>query len=133
MNRIVHFEIYTENPEKTAEFYANVFGWKFEKWSGGGIDYWMVMTADKDSKEPGINGGMMHRTGKPAAAGSGANAFVCTIQVDDFDATAGRILAAGGHVAQPKYAIADMAWQGYFVDPAGNTFGLHQTMKKGNS
>ena len=32
MNRVVHFEILTENPEKLSKFYSNVFGWKFEKW-----------------------------------------------------------------------------------------------------
>ena len=130
MNRIVHFEIAADNLEKAAEFYSKVFGWKFEKWSEGAMEYWMVMTAEKDSTEPGINGGMVKRTGKAAAAGSGANAFICTIQVDDFDAAAEKIIAAGGCVAQTKYAIAGMAWQGYFIDPEGNMFGLHQAMKK---
>ena len=28
--------------------------------------------------------------------------------------------------ALPKMALEGMAWQGYFLDTEGNTFGLHQ-------
>jgi predicted enzyme related to lactoylglutathione lyase len=28
MNRIIHFEIQAENPERAAKFYNNVFGWE---------------------------------------------------------------------------------------------------------
>jgi len=27
MNRVIHFEIHAENPEETAKFYQEVFGW----------------------------------------------------------------------------------------------------------
>lgn len=56
MNRITHFEIYTADPETVQPFYADVFGWKFQKFEGGPIEYWLVTTGD--DKEPGINGGM---------------------------------------------------------------------------
>ncbi len=45
---------------------------------------------------------------------------------EDFDATARLIEEAGGQVALPKYALEGMAWQGYFLDSEGNTFGIHQ-------
>lgn len=32
MNRVVHFSINVDNPERAAKFYSKVFGWKFEKW-----------------------------------------------------------------------------------------------------
>jgi predicted enzyme related to lactoylglutathione lyase len=60
------------------------------------------------------------------AAQQGSNAFVCTIVVDDYDATERRILDAGGQVARPKMALPGMAWQGYCLDTEGNTFGIHQ-------
>ena len=56
----------------------------------------------------------------------GTNAFVCTVEVDNFDEVAKKIEQAGGKVAMPKFAIGGMAWQGYFLDTEGNTFGLHQ-------
>ena len=46
--------------------------------------------------------------------------------VDSYDETAAKVLAAGGKEAMPKFALAGMAWQGYFLDTEGNTFGLHQ-------
>ncbi len=130
MNRVVHFEIQADEPERAVEFYTKVFGWHIEQWPGLGYDYWMVMTADKDSKEPGISGGLLKRPVALAKDTCGSNAFVCTMQVDDYDVIAEKILAAGGKVAMPKFTIADMAWQGYFIDTEGNTFGVHQVILK---
>src|SRR2546429_6753038 len=56
MNRVTHFEIYTDDPEAVQPFYRDVFGWKFNKFEGGPIEYWLVTTGD--DKEPGINGGV---------------------------------------------------------------------------
>lgn len=126
MNRLVHFEIQADDPERAATFYREVFGWDIQKWDSPEMEYWMVMTAEKDSKEPGINGGLLRRP-KPLADGvCGSNAFVCTMQVDNYDEIAAKIEQAGGMVAMPKFALAGMAWQGYFLDTEGNTFGLHQ-------
>jgi predicted enzyme related to lactoylglutathione lyase len=86
----------------------------------------MVMTAEKDSKEPGINGGLLPRMGGAKVADAQINAFVCTVQVDSYDATHEKILAAGGVVALPKAAIPGMAWQGYYKDTDNNIFGVHQ-------
>lgn len=126
MNRVVHFEIQAENPARAIKFYQEIFGWDFQKWDGGDSDYWMVLTASSDSKEPGINGGLLQRPGQLSTKMSGANAFVCTVQVDNFDATAEKIALAGGLVAMPKMALVGMAWQGYFLDTEGNVFGVHQ-------
>lgn len=119
----MHFEIQADDMERAIAFYKGVFGWNFEKW--GDHDYWMIMTAEKDSKEPGINGGLLPRPAKLGEA-CGTNAFVCTMVVENFDTMAERILAAGGRLAMPKFALPGMAWQGYFLDTEGNTFGIHQ-------
>ena len=76
--------------------------------------------------QPGINGGLLQRPAPLPDAHQGTNAFVATVQVDDYDATETRILAAGGEVALPKMALVGMAWQGYYLDTEGNTFGIHQ-------
>ncbi|RJQ29894.1 VOC family protein [Candidatus Parcubacteria bacterium] len=124
MNRVVHFEIQAENPERAIKFYRDIFGWDFQRW--GEQEYWMVMTAPKDSKEPGINGGLLPRPAKTPPKECGTNSYVCTVLVQNFDETAKKILAAGGIVAMPKFALPGMAWQGYFLDTEGNTFGIHQ-------
>ncbi len=64
MNRFTHFELATNDLEKTAAFYRDVFGWKVEKWEGP-VDYWLVMTGDE--KTPGINGGLMQAGGESPA------------------------------------------------------------------
>ena len=127
MNRPVHFEIQAQDLERAAKFYRDVFGWTIEKWPGLDYEYWMIMTAEKDSKEPGINGGLLKRPADMPPEHCGVNAFVCTMQVENYDEVAKKIEAAGGKVAMPKFALDGMAWQGYFLDTEGNTFGLHQT------
>lgn len=84
------------------------------------------MTAPKDSKKAGINGGLLPRPCPPPKPEQGTNAFVCTVQVENFDEIAKKIVAAGGIIAMPKFALPGMAWQGYFLDTEGNTFGIHQ-------
>lgn len=128
-NRVVHFEIQADDIERAATFYRSIFDWKIEKWEG--MEYWMVMTAEMDSKEPGINGGMLKRPVPLAEGQCGSNSFVCTVQVENYDEAAKKIEAAGGKVAMPKFSIADMAWQGYYLDTEGNTFGIHQVIPKG--
>ena|SRR3989338_298510 len=129
-NRVVHSEVQVDNVERAKKFYGGVFGWDFQDWPmPGGEPYIGVMTASKGSTEAGINGGMLKRPCPAPAVGQGTNAYVCTMQVDNFDETAKKILSAGGIVAMPKFALAGMAWQGYFLDTEGNTFGVHQPDK----
>ncbi len=131
-NRLVHFEIQVDDIERAKKFYSDVFSWEFHGWPmpataiAPAWTYWGVMTAPKDSKEPGINGGLLPRPCPAPKPEQGANAYVCTVQVDNFDAVAKKILTAEGRVAMPKFALVGMAWQGYFIDTEGNTFGLHQ-------
>lgn len=131
MSRVVHFEIQADDLERAKSFYTDVFGWSFEDYSEyTGSPYWGIVTGPEE--EPGINGGLLPRPaptprapGAPAA-GQGTNGFVCTIGIADYDETEGRVLAAGGRVALPKTALPGMAWQGYYLDTEGNTFGIHQ-------
>ena len=125
MSRVVHFEIQADDLERAKAFYAAAFGWEFTDWGeAAGTTYWGIVTGPDD--QMGINGGLLPRSAPVPAGGAGANAFVCTVVVDDYDASEKRILDAGGRVALPKAALVGMAWQGYYLDPEGNTFGIHQ-------
>lgn len=125
MGRPVHFEIQVDDVERAKNFYAQAFGWTFEDYSEfTGSPYWGVVTGEEGT--PGINGALLPRPAATPSHGQGTNAFVVTMQVDDFDATAETILSLGGIEALPKYALPGMAWQGYFLDTEGNTIGLHQ-------
>ncbi len=125
MARVVHFEIQADDVERAKRFYGEAFGWQFEDYSQfTGSPYWGIITGADD--QPGINGGLLGRPCSAPELGQGTNAYVCTIQVDDYDPTEAAILAAGGQVALPKMALTGMAWQGYYIDTEGNTFGIHQ-------
>ena len=125
MSRVVHFEIQADDVERAKAFYAAVFDWSFADWGQvTGSTYWGIVTGPDD--ELGINGGLLQRPAPAPAPQQGTNAFVCTIGVGDYDETERRILDAGGQVALPKMALTGMAWQGYYLDPEGNTFGIHQ-------
>jgi len=56
----------------------------------------------------------------------GTNAFVCTIQVENYDKTNELILSNGGQVALAKFAVPGRCWQGYFVDLDNNTLGIFE-------
>lgn len=116
MNRFTHFELATDDLEKTAAFYREVFGWKIEKWEGP-VDYWLVSTGDQES--PGINGGLMQADG-------GFRGTINTIEVDDIDAAIAKVLANGGEIAMEKGAIPGVGYQAYFKDSTGIIVGLHQ-------
>jgi len=128
MNRVVHFEIQADDPRRAIKFYKAVFGWDFPQWMKN-PPYWGILTAPMESKEPGINGGLFQRPCPAPTPEQGTNAYVCTVQVDNFDDVANKIEGAGGKVALSKHAITGIAWQGYFVDTEGNTFGIHQPDK----
>ena len=119
MNSPDYFEIQADDPEQAISFYGAVFGWKFTKQIGLPTDYWRIQTE-------GMGGGLLKRPANAPPPRTGTNAYVCSMQVKDFDTTAGSILRNGGQVAMEKFAVPGICWQGYFVDPSGNTFGLFQ-------
>ena len=125
MSRPIHFEIHADDPARAAQFYKAVFDWAFEDWSEyAGTPYFGATTGPEG--EPGINGAIMGRQGDGSGPGAPVNGAVLTMGSTDFDATHDRVLAAGGQVALPKHALPGMAWQGYYLDTEGNTFGIHQ-------
>ena len=125
MSRVVHFEIQADDVERAKAFYTAAFGWTFQDYGQfTGSTYWGIVTGP--DHEPGINGGLLQRPTPAPGASQGANAFVCTLGVGDYDEAERRVLAAGGQVALAKIALTGLAWQGYYLDTEGNTFGIHQ-------
>ncbi len=119
MNTLGYFEIQADDPARAQQFYTEVFAWTFFRDPAVAIEYWQIQNA-------GINGGLLKRPAKRPGKEQGTNAYTCSIQVRDFDETAEKILKHGGIVALPKFAVPGRCWQGYFLDPEGNTFGIFQ-------
>jgi predicted enzyme related to lactoylglutathione lyase len=114
MSRVVHFDIYADNPERAVKFYTEVFGWKITRWEGP-LEYWLAMTGPDDKS--GINGGIGRREDP-------ADRTINTIDVPSVDDFAAMISGAGGKVLVPKVAIPGVGWLAMCLDTEGNKFGL---------
>lgn len=119
MNTIGYFEIQADDLQRAIKFYMEAFSWKFVKEESFPIEYYRIEMA-------GIYGGLLPRPVKTPPAGHGTNAYVCSVEVEDFDQTAEVILKNGGQIALEKFAVPGRCWQGYFIDTEGNTLGIFQ-------
>jgi predicted enzyme related to lactoylglutathione lyase len=119
MNTIGYFEIQSSDPERDIDFYKSIFDWKFIREEYVPIEYYRIETNS-------INGGLLKRPAKIPPVESSTNAFVCSVQVDNFDKVSDLIQKKGGQVALPKFAIPSRCWQGYFIDMDNNTFGIFE-------
>ena len=121
MPRVVHFEIHAAATERAVNFYKTLFGWNFQKWEGP-MEYWLVTTGPDD--QPGINGGLVRRQGE--IDGQAVIAYVCTVDVENLDASVQTALDNGGQIALPKMPIPGLGWLAYCKDTEGNIFGMMQ-------
>src|SRR4051812_4171926 len=119
MNTIGYFEIQSSDPGRDVKFYETVFSWKFIRQEFIPIEYYRIETNS-------ISGGLLKRPAPLPPPQSGTNAFVNSIEVSSFDKTAELILKNGGRIAMAKFAIPGRCWQGYFLDPDNNTFGIFE-------
>ena len=119
MNTVAYFEIQSSDPKRDIDFYKAVFGWKFIKEEFVPIEYYRIETN-------GMYGGLLKRPVEKPPTQFGTNAFTCSIEVENFDTTAALILQNNGQIAMPKFAIPNRCWQGYFIDPDNNVFGIFE-------
>jgi hypothetical protein len=122
MNQLAYFEIQADEPQRAVKFYGDLFGWKFTEEKNLPIEYWRIQTES-------MGGGILKR---PVAVPtrSGTNAYVCSFEVENFDAMSEKIVQSGGIVAMAKFAVPGKCWQGYFLDTEANTFGIFQVDEK---
>ena len=122
MPRVVHFEIHAADPDRAVNFYQTLFGWTFQKWEGP-MEYWLITTGPNE--QPGINGGLVRRQGE--IDGQAVIAYVCTVDVENLDASVQTAVDNGGQIALPKMPIPGMGWLAYCKDTEGNIFGMMQS------
>ena len=113
---VCHVELATTDPEKAKSFYRTVFAWAMEDVDVEGSPYTLVQTPD------GINGGLMKSPNENVPTN-----WLPYVQVDDIEATLGRVEELGGKVAVGKTKISDFI--GHFAvihDPTGATLGIFE-------
>jgi len=114
-NNISHFHFDADDLGRARRFYETVFGWRFRPW--GPPDYFMIATGDEE--RPGIHGSMGRR-GSTVRSGARDGGFECTVSVDDVDATAKAVSAAGGTITMPRNVIHGVGEHIQFRDTEGN-------------
>ncbi|MDE1862242.1 MAG: VOC family protein [Thaumarchaeota archaeon] len=116
MPRVVYFNMTADDIEKAIRFYGDVFGWTFEKFGDGSMDYWLAKTGD--DKEPGINGGLARKN--PFNDGT-----VNTISVPSIEEYARKVVEGGGKASQGM-PIKGVGYFAHCSDAEGNMFDMIQ-------
>lgn len=121
MPRFVHIDISADRPERAAEFYRKVFGWKVTQIDGA-VPYWLVAV---DAGDPDAMGaGIGQRTAPWQST-------VPTIDVSDADEATAAILAAGGSIVIPKTPIPGVGQMVTFKDTEGNIMAVLESAPAG--
>ena len=126
MSLVVHFEIHASEPQRLIDFYAQLLGWRFERF--GQWQYWSIATGEGSigmgAPGMGIDGGLTKREGPAPAAGAPVNGSTIVVSVDDIDASFARGIELGGAAAVHPADLQGVGRVGYLRDPDGNVFGM---------
>jgi uncharacterized protein len=101
-------QLNTSDHQRAQEFYAGVFGWRFEQVAEGDQPYWGIYNGDR------LNGGMMEE--QPSA-------WLVYFGSESVDDDAGRVVELGGRVIVPPMSVPG----GRILvaqDPQGGVFAL---------
>lgn len=126
MPTIVHFEIPSDNLERTKKFYTDLFGWKIEKMPGTDQrEYWTFATTtnDKggsnngDGEQRTVSGGMLERQ-------MPQEPIMIYIGVDSVTEYSNKVERLGGKVIKQKTEVPGYGWFAICTDTENNGFAL---------
>ncbi len=115
---VVHWELWSEDPARIADFYTKVFDWNIRTIPE--LNYRLVETGG----EGGINGGIM----KPQR-GPWPGKLAFYIDVDDLEQYSRKIQQAGGRIVVEKVDVPGVGQLALFEDPDGRVLGMWKQMK----
>jgi predicted enzyme related to lactoylglutathione lyase len=116
-NNVCHFAVHAEDLIRARGFYSSVFGWQFQGFGGADMTSFCKIK-NSAGEEPGLIGAMQHR--RFNVLPQPVLGFECSIAVNDVEATAKAVEAAGGTILMPKTAIPGVGWLIKFSDTEGN-------------
>ena len=127
MPTIVHFQIPSDDIERSKKFYSDLFGWKFDKMptpAGSeampeGMEYWMITTVDDKGNED-VGGGMMKRQSPQQ---QGITNYFDVKSVQEYSA---KVEKLGGKVISPKMPVPGMGYFAVCTDTENNGFGIFE-------
>ena len=116
-NNLAAFTLHVDDVDRARAFYEAVFEWVFEPWGPPG--FYLILTGDETS--PGVQG-TMHKRFEPRT-GTGLNGVEVTFSVEDVDAIATAVVAAGGRITMERSVIPTVGALIHFEDTEGNEIG----------
>ncbi len=127
-----HFEIHVADIDRAKDFYAGLFGWKFNPMPGADeVGYHLIEGADIGTGKA-LTGGMMRRMGQPPAAGSPIRGGTMTFGVANCDDRYAWSLANGGAEALPPTDFPGIGRCAYVEDGEGNVVGMVTPAQEGD-
>jgi uncharacterized protein len=111
----IWYELMTNDADGARDFYSAVVGWDIEAKGSGDMDYRMISASD------GPVAGLMPLTAEMLSNGA-RPCWAGYINVDDVDANAGAVKAAGGSVHQEPWDIPGIGRMAFVADPQGVMF-----------
>ncbi|MEE9453975.1 MAG: VOC family protein [Paracoccaceae bacterium] len=119
---MIHFEIFVTDMTAAQIFYGHLFGWSFEKMSGGeDANYHLIIS---DALAGHMTGGMLARNTQMPKPGSGVRGSCLTIAVAKVDALYDWALSNGGAEALPPTDYPGIGRVAYIEDGQGNIVGM---------
>jgi predicted enzyme related to lactoylglutathione lyase len=133
MDKVMSFQLPSDNFEISKDFYAKVFSWQVAEvpveMDGGKGIYTTITTTKVDPStfqpiETGaINGAIIGRAGKLSGP-------IIIANVASIDRTFEKVADVGGTIIEPKREINKMGFYAYVADPEGNVIGLWEDVAK---
>jgi predicted enzyme related to lactoylglutathione lyase len=115
---VVRWQIVSPDPEATAKFYRQLFGWQCSQDNGLGY-------RELNAGDGGIDGGVW-----PGPAGQHPIAQLF-VEVPDVEEHIARATKLGAKVLVPASALPDGDVMAVLLDPTGLPFGICSTAKRG--
>lgn len=124
MNPVVHFEMPSEDGQRIADFYTNVFGWKTQTMGADMGNYIVVSTTEVSENHVPTESGRINGGFYPKSKDAPHPSVV--IAVDDIKEHIKKITEAGGKVIGEPVEIPKVGIYVSFIDTEGNRASILQ-------
>jgi len=111
--RVVHVEIPTKDPQASAKFFTDAFGWELQH---------LTEPVPYTTGRTGNIGVGLPQMGDNLHPGQ----VVIYIESEDIEADLKKVESLGGKTIMPKDEVPGMGWLAMFTDPDGNTLAFWQ-------
>jgi uncharacterized protein len=126
MPTIVHFEIPSDDIQRSKRFYNELFGWTIEKFQDTGnnmpedMEYYIITTTD-DKGNKSLRGGMLKRQDIQQ---QGITNYIDVKSIDEYSA---KVEKLGGKVVVQKMPVPGMGYFAICLDTENNSFAIWET------